>query len=1225
MPRFRNLLPTFLLCLALLSGWVSWALPTTCARERQRFTGLSLAEGLPASTVQAIFQDRSGFLWVGTVDGLCRFDGYAFTVYRHQPNNPHSLPQNDIRVIWEDPQGFLWVGTRDSGIGCLDRATQQFQTFRHQPDNPKSIGGDQIRAFCPDNAGRLWIGTYGGGLSALDLKTREAMTYQANPTDPASLSGDEISSLAVDHAGILWVGTFEKGLCSLDPATGRFHRYGVQPDDPGGLSSRRIRCLYVDRAGVLWVGTYGGGLNYFNSVNQQFTAFRYNPQVTGGLSDDTVYSIREDNLGQLWIGTRDSGVCVFDRLTATFSKQQSDSFGFTSVIYQDQEGSLWFGSWDGLWRVDEPTNRFASFRPSDAHAPGRSNEQTFGLCFDRQGKIWAGTRNRGIFRFDPETNQWQVFQHDPKNPHSLSHDEIRTIFADHQGTIWVGTDGAGLSRFDPATAGFTNFSFDSTVRAGLTPNRVFDLAEDPEGKLWLGTLGGGLCRFDPATAQFAKVLSLGTGSQELTGTWIQAVLVDRTGGIWIGLLDGGLYRFHPATGKLERFSTRPNGPQGPILYAINDLFEDPAGKVWIGMAGNGLAAYDPQTDQFTFFGEVNGLPSDSICAIRSDASGHLWVSTKNGLARFQPANGTFRLFEAADGLQSNEFLPGSVSGSADGTKLCFGGSNGFTLFQPNRITDYTYQPPVRLTAITKNNHSLAQSTDVSQLSELTVEYTESMVTFEFAALSFVNSRKNRYAYKLEGFDQDWIQNGTKREATYTNLDGGTYIFRVKAANCDGYWNETGLSLRVRVIPPPWKRWWAYTLYALATGGVIFGLFRSQLNRVRTLGALREAELKAETAARLERQNVELDQKNRELGQKNQELIASQQRADRIFSALAEALPGTVLDDKYRLEEKIGAGGFGVVFRATHLTLNRPIAVKVFRPLPGNDSAQAAERFKLEGISASRIQHPNAIQVLDSGVSSEGIAYLVMELLEGRTLSEELHENKAFSLKRCLNIVIQVCEALTEAHRLGIIHRDIKPENVFLNRGPEGETVKVVDFGVAKMVGEDSMGEIAASLTATGSILGTPYYLAPERISNLPYDGRSDVYSVGVMLFEMLCGRLPFAIGASGLVGLVVAHVHEAPPSLRSYNPVVPQKVEAIVNRTLVKNPADRPTAKELAALLSDTLGHLSAEEGNLVLSHPTQEFMTRPTISSLPTGFTPSMDISVVPTHEIGTLDKRKD
>jgi serine/threonine protein kinase/ActR/RegA family two-component response regulator len=329
----------------------------------------------------------------------------------------------------------------------------------------------------------------------------------------------------------------------------------------------------------------------------------------------------------------------------------------------------------------------------------------------------------------------------------------------------------------------------------------------------------------------------------------------------------------------------------------------------------------------------------------------------------------------------------------------------------------------------------------------------------------------------------------------------------------------------------------------------------------------------ENQLKISRLQKDLERKNRELARKNEELIRSRNEADAYhrraevtFSALQDVLPGTVLDEKYRLETKIGTGGFGAVYRGTHLGLNRPVAIKVFRPRSGDITHEALERFRLEGVSACRVNHPNAVSVLDFGISSSGIAYLVMELLEGRTLAQELRERKDLPTGRALDLVLPVCEVLAVAHAAGVVHRDIKPDNIFLHNGPDGEVVKVVDFGIAKVFGEDE-GPDGQNLTA-GKWIGTPNYMAPERLNGLSYDGKADVYSVGVMLYQMLAGHIPFQSKDNDHWAVAVMHLTKEPPRLRDEVPDVSEELNRAVTRALSKIPEQRPTASELAAELA---------------------------------------------------------
>jgi CheY-like chemotaxis protein len=334
----------------------------------------------------------------------------------------------------------------------------------------------------------------------------------------------------------------------------------------------------------------------------------------------------------------------------------------------------------------------------------------------------------------------------------------------------------------------------------------------------------------------------------------------------------------------------------------------------------------------------------------------------------------------------------------------------------------------------------------------------------------------------------------------------------------------------------------------------------------------EVVARVENQLKISRLQIDLARQNDELVRKNDDLVRAQQRTDLVFSALADALPGTVLDGKYRLEEKIGAGGFGAVFRGLHLGLHLPVAIKVFRPIVGNDTPEALERFRQEGIAASRIKHPNAIEILDNGISTTGIAYLVMELMQGHTLAAELKERGALPLERTAAILIPVCEALAEVHAAGIVHRDISPDNIYLHRSKKGEVVKLLDFGLSKMLGT-AADPTSVTLTITGSVAGTPAYMAPERLTNSGCDGRSDVYSLGVIMYRMLSGRPPFATAEGGQFALAMMHLTADPPPLPAGQPDAPAGLDALVRRAMAKDPSERPTAGELADLLKGLVPH----------------------------------------------------
>ncbi|MEW6735206.1 MAG: protein kinase, partial [Acidobacteriota bacterium] len=477
---------------------------------------------------------------------------------------------------------------------------------------------------------------------------------------------------------------------------------------------------------------------------------------------------------------------------------------------------------------------------------------------------------------------------------------------------------------------------------------------------------------------------------------------------------------------------------------------------------------------------------------------------------------------------------------------------------------------------------------VMSTSAIFLSYNENFFSFEFAALNYTNPENNQYAYRLEGFDKDWIYSGSRRYASYTNLDPGEYLFRVKGSNNDGLWNENGISINVIILPPLWRTWWAYLIYLVSSTGIIYAAIQIRLRALKRRNQLLEAGIKSRTIELSEKlkelqvANQQVEQRNEELIRKNGELVESYKRTEIVFSALSEVLPGTILAQKYRLETKIGTGGFGVVYRGLHLNLNRPVAIKILQPNFSSIDYESLERFHIEAISACRVNHANAVTVLDFGITPEGISYLVMELLEGHTLQQELQEHQLLSPQRCAQILTPVCDALACAHAAGIVHRDIKPDNIYLHQTYEGEVIKVVDFGIAKLLRGNTSFNLN-SLTVTGSMIGTPSYMSPERLNNNPYDGRADVYSLGVMLYRMLCGQLPFQSSEGDIMAIAMMHMTQEARPLHEIRPELSTELSAVVMQALAKDPNQRPTITELATRFSEAV---KLTENRMVL--PTQ-------------------------------------
>jgi two-component system sensor histidine kinase ChiS len=858
-----------------------------------RFERISLEQGLSQSVVLCMLQDSQGFMWFGTQDGLNRYDGYDFVVYKHDPEDPHSLSDGFVRSIYEDRSGALWIGTNTGGLDRLDRegapgaGAEQFTHYQNDPDDPHSLSNDNVQSIYEDRAGVLWVGTLGGGLNRFDREAEQFTHYQNDPNDPHSLSNNSVSSIYEDQAGVLWVGTNGGGLDRLDRETGYFIHYRNDPDDPHSLSNDNVLSIYEDRAGVLWIGTFGGGLDRFDRDQETFAHYRADPDNPHSLSSDNVQAIYEGQAGVLWIGTGDGGLDRlvpstgsgqalseaegFDRETEQFVHYRNDPGDPYSLsnddvrsIYESQAGVLWVGTFGGgLNKHDRDTEQFARYQndPDDPHS--LSNDVVWSIYQDGEGVLWIGTNGGGLNRFDRETEQFTHYQNDPDDPHSLSDDVVWSVYQDREGVLWVGTN-AGLDRFDRETEQFVHYP--------TFP--VLSMCQDREGTLWIGTLGGGLGTFDresvpgAGAGQFVYYQNDPDDPHSLSDNAVVSVYEDREGVLWIGTFNGGLDRLDregaPGAGAKQfvHYANDPGDPHSLSHNSVLSIYQDREGVLWVGTAGGGLnklvpsassgqalseaEGLDRATGTFTRYTEKDGLPNDYVYGILEDdvplpGGGHnLWLSTNKGLSQFNPQTETFKNYDVRDGLQSNEFNMSAYHKSSSG-EMFFGGIHGFNAFYPHDVTDNPAIPPIVITDFQLFNEPVAVGGDsplqkpIAETDEIRLSYQDDFFSFEFAALHYAAPEENQYAYMMEGLDKDWNYVGTRRFAGYTSVPPGEYTFRVKGSNSDGVWNEEGASVKVIIAPPFWQTWWfRISMAALVVGGV-FGAFTL---RVRAIEAQR---------------------------------------------------------------------------------------------------------------------------------------------------------------------------------------------------------------------------------------------------------------------------------------------------------------------------------------------------------------------------------------------------
>lgn len=807
------------------------------------FDHLTIEDGLSENSVICIFQDSRGFLWFGSGDGLNRYDGYQFKIYKNDLADPHTIGSNYILAIHEDRQGEMWVGTWLGGLNRYNRETETFTRFTNDPADSNSLSDNSALSILEDSNGTLWVGTIRSGLNRFDRERETFHSYQHDSANPNSLSSNIVTTILEGAEGVFWIGTGSRGLNRFDSKTEIFTRYPIRSGNPTGLSHHAITGIVKDPldAEVLWIGTRGGGINRFHIPTEKFQHFRHDPGNSASLSNDLIYSLFIDSQHQLWAGTFGGGLNRLSDDRTQFINYQSDPGNAASIsdnkvisIAEDHAGNLWFGTHKvGINKLSRQLNQFKHYyQRSDGGNEGLCNNLITAIYEDAAGTLWIGTEG-GLNRYDRSSGKFSFFFHEANRAASISHNWASAIFEDSQGNFWVGTYGGGLNLLDRSTNIFRHFRGNPNDATTISGNRVLSITESG-GALWIGIRGGGLNRYDFTSKKFRHYMPDPENKNSISDIAIRHVYPDRKGILWLAA-NNGLNRFDPETETFTHFTHQADSLNSLSDNRILFTFEDSRKLLWIGTM-NGLNKFERETGKFTRYSDKDGLPNNVVYGALEDGQGNLWLSTNRGLSRFHPQTATFTNYDYSDGLQSNEFNVGAVYQNAAG-EMFFGGYNGLNVFHPDSIKANPHIPPVVLTDFRILNKSveIAENSvlkkSILETPGINLSYHDKVFSFEFAALDFTASEKNQYAYKLEGFDDDWTHVGNRRFAGYTNLDPGNYRFRVKGANNSGVWNETGTGIDIYIAPPFWMTWWFRLLAVLSILG-LFALFYN--NRISTL-------------------------------------------------------------------------------------------------------------------------------------------------------------------------------------------------------------------------------------------------------------------------------------------------------------------------------------------------------------------------------------------------------
>jgi len=842
-----------------------------------RFKKLGLESGLSQSRVFSVAQDSKGFIWVGTEDGLNRYDGYQFKVFSFDPNDSTSIRNNLIMSLAADDSGNVWAGTSYGGLNKYIARTGRFISYRNDPNDPNSIACDRVTSIHRDAKHNLWLVTDPVGFDYFDVKTGKAVHHRSDPQNPNSLSRDDnIRFIFQDSRGNVWIGSND-GLDRYFPVTKTYKHYRHSQNNPDGLSTNQVTCIFEDRQGALWIGTAGGGLNRFDPQTEIFSQLWLDSENHSD-PGNIITSVLEDRNGLLWVGTAGGGVFQIEkhsgkrtRFTNSLTDKSSISEDFITTIFEDMTGEIWIGTdLNGLNKVDRSATKFRTVSVKAGEKNSLSVNPIRSFWEDKDGILWLGTAGGGLDRYDRRKNMFTNYHHQPGNPNSLNADEVRAIYQDQSGIFWLGTN-KGVDRFDPQHRSFSHLYInprDPDDPVNIINYKIMELTDRP-GVLWIASNGGGLCKYNIREQKLTQYRQEASSTDAGQVNEIRTIYHYRKDPniLWVGTIYG-FFRFDLTNETFKNYANKPDNPNSLSANHVMGFYEDQEGNLYIATYGGGINYFNPETEKFKFLTTKNsGLPSNSVYGFLSDNNGNLWLSTNRGISKFNPNTNVFKNYTVEDGLQSDEFNGGAYYQSYTG-EMFFGGISGYNSFYPESISDNNYKPQIELVDFKLFNQSIdigdqgLLSQHISETQKIVLSHWQNDIEIAYVALHYYRSTNNTYAYKLDNYDKDWRFVGTDRSAVYTNLDPGDYTFRVKAANSDGVWNENGPVLKILILPPWYATTWAYIGYGLIFILGIFSVDRIQRirltqreqNRVR----MREAELRAKAA---EEENV---RKSREL-------------------------------------------------------------------------------------------------------------------------------------------------------------------------------------------------------------------------------------------------------------------------------------------------------------------------------------------------------------------------
>ena len=830
-----------------LPGFTSFAqspLPKTIM-----FNHFSIDHGLSQTRFGSILQDKNGYMWFGSNNGLIKYDGYSFTTFQFDPLNKNSIPTNYANPLCEDAEGNIWIAG-DFGLSKYNVHTAKFTAFRHDSKNKFSLSSDDVSCIVTDKQGRLYIGTDAG--VCLYESASDRFINLSEIISTGTLCSRSISCMIIDHNGLLWIGT-AKGINIYDPANKDLKLFNPA-DKNYAAGNREIVYMMEDHTGDIWISLLKNGIYRYHPSGGISTVYRHLNTDLNSLGSDLVNSLIEDSHYTIWAGMWGGGISRYFPETGNFRTFRSDvndinTLGTDQIVnlFEDRSGAVWIStSGAGLNNYYGSNKNFKIFKNYDkeftSHFP-------LSLYKDHEGKIFITTFGGGVKELDPASGIFTSYKIVLPNDKISGGNFCYGALEASDGNFWVVSFDEGLHKLDRKTGKFTTVHSTYDNPDTSLHNLSNCIAEDKNKRLWIGT-NSGLKSYNLITKTFSGFEKLYRDTNQLSTDVISSLYMDKEGVLWIAGSQGGLTLFNTGNGEIKIFKHDETNLHSIGPGNINCFYDNQKGKVWIGTDGGGLNEFDKKSGQFISFTMKDGLPDNSILGILADDEGKLWLSTNKGICKFTPASGqskkvSCRNYDKGDGLPSDEFYYNTSVKGDDGT-FYFGSNAGLVAFKPDELKDNPFIPPVVITdfsvfnkSITSNDSSGILKLPADETKEITLSYKQNVFSFAFSALNYVHPEKNKFAYKLDNFDKDWIYtDATRRFANYTNLDAGEYTFRVKASNNDGIWNEKGVSIKLIITPPYWQTGWFKFLYLLTGILILYAVYNNRMQKLKDMRRIR---------------------------------------------------------------------------------------------------------------------------------------------------------------------------------------------------------------------------------------------------------------------------------------------------------------------------------------------------------------------------------------------------